>query len=1251
MVAAMVAAAEAAEAAEEAADAAKRGVAIWPVTVESKLICRVDRATAPPAKGDGDSRFRAAIVASHEKNLWDGRYAICMHGVGPSDESVYVEIPHPRRLRLQPPKFAANKLAVEAALRACEVSKKMRAGTLTQRYRIEELTYAVGYIPTSAEDGAPKKHFVVSVWMETKGHFDSVNRFFAKTQLRGEECAYRMTVHEDNLDHVQQFVHETTGDKCGCTWLLCTGITPFKRVGVVDADVAVMATTVAAHPTPAPPEPDLIHLFFDIECVKSSTPEECRKVMANPSTRDALPDPNIVGHEVRMIAADYVKGDVKETVVHEWQPDPAKRRPAPWTVRTRRGLEYQVVNSYGTEATMLMAFLDEIRERKCRVISGHNINQFDLPYIIARLALLLPSVPVRALVFGFDPSDRYERYYDFEQRRQIAVVDACKQRRTIALWGGGVVALDTIVEARSGRHGQLKRLGLAAVCEAILNSDTAKDPVHYTDIETGLNGIMTEERYLELCALTDTEPPAVFDPTVHPWQLIRTYCVKDALAVRDLVMMRIGPKVVGIAMNSAVPLQAVAYGKSKLLVTTRHGQQCARDGVLLNRRAPLRKPPANKDGKKFLGGLVHAVTGGLWSCVPDEAPAFGPQTELPEPLRWIYKYVPRELLRQCLAELGILQLDFESMYPNIIMEGNLSGDTQLEEYPPYPHEVCEAQVRELRGEPEAAPPFPPPPKVPHYFPTGLWADAPGADAYSTYVVNSAVKGIAPFVFRFVKKTTHHGALTKVVQQAFEDRKRRKKDKGRFKKVAAEIDAKPAPVADPSAVYDAAKRLIAETGGVTAETLAEATGLTLGEIKYVAKLLSKQADVDQAVLKIINNAMFGACGYSPKNPRPDRQPEPTENVAVAASITARGQQQNRVTEAHMRDVWDLVKVAGDTDSVLSAMKLAQFAEGCTTFDEVIAKAWAHSVEIAASVNRLINSPHAKIEPDGLTVGGYFHAMKNRATLDVVDPKLPMEKVVKGMKPARVNEPGVVREAAQAFIDVLFATTRSPITGFRMALVCNLWDFFERFLLPPGATNDCGQTGHAFDMYVRRTFIKSIKSKLKSMPGHIVVIKAKAEREKLPMSFYVGSFVEWVIVRGPKAKALRAVEASQANYKRLDLANSINDVFRYLATIVTKPWQTGDKSPILPAPVWSSMKATYTSELSAVNSKLISAFGGRRGHDTTPEDRLRLFLDILARPDGAAAAAAPRPRKRKASAPAPAPPSVTLNSFFRPVKKGK
>jgi len=111
----------------------------------------------------------------------------------------------------------------------------------------------------------------------------------------------------------------------------------------------------------------------------------------------------------------------------------------------------------GDERAVIEEAISVIRDRDPDVIEGHNILEFDLPYLSARAAAL--GIP---LAIGRDGSP-----VNKGQRRNVAVGGMTKTRATFWIHGRHIVDTMTAVQRFDAAKGEMSSYGLKAVAEAL----------------------------------------------------------------------------------------------------------------------------------------------------------------------------------------------------------------------------------------------------------------------------------------------------------------------------------------------------------------------------------------------------------------------------------------------------------------------------------------------------------------------------------------------------------------------------------------------------------------------------------------------------------------------------------------------------------------------------------------------------------------------------------------------------------------
>lgn len=1255
-------------------------VVLWPITLDSIEQGRID---SPLWEGDARgvnkgreapyrdaSRRTSGDVAIPDRNR---RFTIRVGGIALDGKRGYVEVDFPRTIKVQLPVVCSETTHVLAALRLCESVKNLPSGYFSKSFGpgkracVFQESLAVGYVPD--DDMKPKTWPILHLKVNTAGMFRSVSSFFRYTDIPCPHGKYRAEVHV-TLDHVDEFSFAT-----GCTtamWCVFKGLVPFRAKGVSLYALEGIAHSAEPHPSP-PPDPDAEIHMYDIECVGNSR-EDWLRARDIPSERDKLPDPNKLTHEVRMISSLLygLKSHRSEALIFEFG-SPFSR---PTDIKMR-GCSYRVL-PFSTELDMIMAFFDYARAN-ADARFGYNNHLFDLPYLIVRVQVLTAGkVSIcRHLVMGAIPGERYASFYSFDLGRDVSVVEECQKRKAVSPHGVGTLFIDMIDLLKSGKFGDYKSYKLKDTSAEVIGK-ASKDPLTYIDIADCLHVTMSKERYAELCKETGID---VGDPThENLYALVRHYCFLDSDVLRRMFEIRsMWDTLCSTCTMSMVPLQTVCDKKSKILVTTEHAKLCYQRGVVLNTRYRDNPMPTTEDGKAFEGGVVLEATKGLHACCPDDEPK-----SLTKSLPEQYLDAVMELMALLPDELAIIvfimcdyfeplvTLDLMSMYPSIMRRWNLSPDTILvPDARPYACEQFDKAIMTRRrmkwfDVKDIIPNIPD--SVLHSLKDkpGYWPDAPMNDKYNAFVIPSPVSGCLPRVIYVVKVEHHDGVYNAMVGRAFDGRRDRKnlmKALGKVAKAAQKIAGGSKNVEDHRDLVREVDRMRRAGEEIKVEELPELVHLTMEEVAGAASKGHVQADSEQAVLKIINNAMYGANGFKPpprsgSKPKP---PRPTECLEVAAIVTAVGRQMNKEMEDRFCDhtiddamdiktkqvkkiykKWGVWRAIGDTDSVIVKYAVAGKAskpdidgepsfEGMTPMQEAFAKAEFMAKDCTVDVWG--DDKKRVLEVDGVTPYAYVSGKKNRCELLYEYSGAKPKRKVSGMCPKKKNEPWIKREPIQGFVDLVMDCGPMRITGFRLLLIHKLHGYFEKLLLPPE------EGGYSVEDYSTSTHVGQLSNL--AVP-HLVALTKRCKRQGVPLSFYSGQYMPWVTVYGSGKPTLRTEDTTFVKWKDIDrcyaFTNTVAGIIK--KTVVDKPW-VHDGTPILPVRVWALMYDTYKNILSRQTSGIINAFTSNR-MESTRDDRLKMFVQRFVEDRGTHPSSRPKASASKRK-------TKDISSFFSKKKK--
>jgi DNA polymerase elongation subunit (family B) len=969
------------------------------------------------------------------------------------------------------------------------------------------------------------------------------------------------------------------------------------------------ARSASLVPEPTPPPPNINFMLYDLECVNDGAEEYVAKEAAK-QPRNELPDPNKTTNEVRMISCirfGHGVEDNKEGFCFVYK-SPYKTE----TVVHERGETYTVV-PFTKELDMIMAFFDYVRLH-ADVVVGYNNHLFDLPYLIVRVDVLtMGHPPCRLLVLGVEPWQRFDTFYSVEEHAERSVIKECRQRRAISPHAVGIIYVDLMQLLLSGKFGAFKSLKLRDTSREILCKES-KDPLTYSDIFDALHQVMSASRFKEIWSEIDdtvviheVTQKMVFDLVMH-------YCYLDSWILMEMILFRnMWGTLCSTSFMECVPFQRVCDRKSKLLVTTEHEWRCFDKGLLLNKRYRTNPMPKTEDGKSFQGGVVLEAEKGLHACCPDTCEV-NKQGSIPEEyleaIADLAQYLPQEAATNFFL-MGlylkfILTLDLQSMYPSIMRKWNMSPDTlKIPDARLYPCEEFDKRIqgKHWLGNGIGVPVIPKDTLLSLKEKPGYWPDGPMNDKYNAFVIPSPVVGVLPRVLFFVKPEFYEGVYNIMVTNAFNSRVDRKDLMKALKIIKQEaltlsggaLERVPDHRKLMSLVNDRLKR----EATIDCASIMKELGMSSSQIAGAADVGVGQADSEQSVLKVINNAMYGANGYVQKSDQ-DRAPNPTECLEVAAAVTAVGRAMNKEMEDALCGptappscaAVNMKRVIGDTDSVIV---------------KITAQSLKHAFDIAKEHAKRITDEVwgadgvRNLEVDGVCTAAYISGRKNRCELLYEkDGEKPKRKIA-GMCPKKVNEPFVKRDPIQSFCDLVMNIGAMRISGFRLILIYELHKCFERLLLPPH------EGGYTVKDYATSTFIGQTNN---TKTPHLVALSKRCKRQGVPLNFYKGQYMSWVTIMGDGNASLRTEDADVATWEMVDrlyaFTNTVGPITK--KTLVEKPW-VEDNTPILSPRVWNTIDDAYKGALMRQTSKLFSRFSTKETKEPTREDRLALFVNIF------------------------------------------
>jgi DNA polymerase I len=229
-------------------------------------------------------------------------------------------------------------------------------------------------------------------------------------------------------------------------------------------------------------------------------------------------------------------------------------------IRDRPGAELRTKCLTGSEVQILQAFEAAIQEEDPDVITGYNIDNYDIPTILTRTKVNGLEEP-RWARDRSEPRSINERFWRLTGR---VVADA---------WWNAKIAL------------RPKKETLSAISKLVLGEDKL-----------------------------DVDPLQIDAEWAADREKVIRYCTRDAeLALRILEKIAILKRSMDLAAVSRLPLDDVVNGRTSTFIDSILIRQADRAGIAV----PMTRRERNEE--KIEGGYVHSISPGLyhWVCVLD----------------------------------------------------------------------------------------------------------------------------------------------------------------------------------------------------------------------------------------------------------------------------------------------------------------------------------------------------------------------------------------------------------------------------------------------------------------------------------------------------------------------------------------------------------------------------------------------------------------------------------------------------------
>jgi DNA polymerase elongation subunit (family B) len=1126
---------------------------------------------------------------------WNAKSVINVWFLCKNGKLGYAEVDCPCQFSVQLPEGLNEKVL----LRKAEEDLRLEKSSLFQNSVEERKHYAVGY--------DTKKYRILTIKFHCRMNMMKAADYFKKNQ--------NVKVHEEWIDLVQRFRSRTGIGTC--CWVNFD-LRPFSARGRTDCDIEGKALSVSLMENPHP-DPFLPIHAWDIETV-SGNKQQWEVMRQTDSGKSVFPDLNRPTNKIIQISSVYDdgKGEIKQ-ILFELNPTWISMYGNGACSRKYRGQKYEL-RVFPSERLLIMAFLDYRRSLRAPFDLQYNGSNFDIPYVIGRV-FMEPNAPIRTLVFGREPHDRYESYYDPSLSGRVKVVDSARENRQLLPEASGVVHVDLCEVFKSGKFGALRSYKLKDVTRKYLGEEAAKEPLNHVDIFDCYYGFMSKERYNQICVETKRNVVEENPSQKNQWWLLRDYCLADSAVLLDLWKLKMQKDIIETSKFSGVELQKVINRKTKELVSTMFiSVALQRNNVVNKRQRTLGGSDQNsKDGPRYEGAVVLDVMKGLYAGVPDDTPSAEVEKTFPE--KFDLRLIPKQLLRRTDFFIFISTLDFASLYPSIMLLLNLCVCTLIMVNGIlYGCETDKPSVPEI------------PDEVLKTLPAGLWADAPMSETHNCIVVPSP--GNLPFLFWFSKEKK--GIFYEMVETVLTERRRYKKIMQHLEGLAADLEQHGVEynvlsrIQDTRVVSNFITELFDKKQKITTEGavdyLFQNKNLSKEQILYAAKEEADLFNARQLVRKVVCNAMYGSCGYDDTKGDESKEPSPISSVEVAASITAHGRQMiRRVQEAVTARGYKTV--AGDTDSVIIEVEARNLKE-----------AWEKSeIEAKFITDCVFGDKRSILEVDAVAYNMYLHGKKMRVGL-ITDDRKRLDNVkveVKGLSTKRKGEPWVKRGAVQCFADVVLELGDVPITTFRMILIRSLVNHFEKFLKRP-EEGGFKLEDYAFDTEINKLVTKGTR------PAHLVV--ADKIRKRTGQITRLKDRIQYVVEIGPASKnvAEKAEDLSVAKWEKIDRIYYFTKVmWPYMSSILERPWYK-DGTRILSKVLCDTMFSMYKTLILKQSSKIASFFESSNNlKDQTDLDRIQI-LDGILRESSTSVRSIHQPKRKKVE-------SKKIDSFFMKTKK--
>lgn len=1123
------------------------------------------------------------------KEKW---YVARLYGNTANRESVYVEIPAPKKVVLELPETHGTRDDAIKYVLGVEKGLGMKAGTLCTKEAVDSFQMkfrSSGFIPEDPEVAdTPKKFPCITLsFVGPKIEREVIEYITENHVVCKDNYPIKATIHETSVDPITRFLIESKVQPS--TWVTIPEPRPFKAKGISTCDVECVADRVIKADVKLPPVP-MKELYFDFEVTAYNGEEfdayleEKRK---NPGLRPRFPKPDIESNKIVQASLVFEQGKDREVFLLELREEDTDE---PEVIEDEfRGIKYTTI-FYETEKALCNAFRDIIVFKDPDVISAYN-SQFDLRYIFAR-----GKHDYRFNSMGRLLEDRMDQVWMRSCGKRMPVKEACAIEGTeVPFEFEGRIIYDLYTMVKDGKFGNFPSRKLNYFSQIWLGD--SKVSFEAEDIFAAWTGRMTNHRFNTITSEDpDYHEEAVGPPSASPMlsaqrKALRRYCMYDSALVGMITHRRkILIQYAEVAVVTYCPLDECLNKKKLRVLLGKVAEVAWREGAVVNVLDMDLPPKGSKYDGAWVGDAIRGYYGGVKDDT-DAAPLL-PQPEIPPQVDT--SFLTAEEKQQYPHDKTVAVLDFASLYPSTMLARNFCTSTLVtEKRRLYPSEQSAIGYTIFKGGVPPAPPLPPPEisdkdMIKHG--SGIWADAPDADRYNTCIIVST-KGLPPCRHRFAKKFL--SVFSIALREFLGNRKIQKKYKSAygmaFKAIKKEVAGLPdgddvefvrevtdlVPLGDlvrknfdegkalaigwlkeqmeayENRVAPAACMLMER--GVPQTVLRKVFSETLYVWPHKAFLASLETDWDladakQLAFKLLGNSLYGISGYTGRV-------TPVSARALAASICAAAKQMTLDSKAYIeKHHSDIVSdvIYGDTDSVFPCFRLPlretkpiaeQIADEMTNGELF---GWCDDIVLEFE----------SLEENILLYGPKMYASRS---YEEGGPKYKMK--IKGLSIKRNDYPEVANIIMKQAVDIMLHCGGFKIGVIKKMLVRALANHLEKVLRSPD------EGGHPLDVYVIRKGLNTVNPA--GAPSEQLRVARKIQ-ERTGRPVEERTIISYVIYKGD------VENAEDAEWRKIDRELYITKRIR---NILTKTMMWAVEEEIIDA-----VFELYLAELSRMESPM-------------------------------------------------------------------